>query len=124
MEKIKDSNPHVGIRFLKMDLGDLGDIRRAVGSLGDVPKIDHFTAVAGLMVPPYNKTVNGIESQFGVNYLANFLLVKLLLPKIQAAGPSSSIIIVASSSVRQGRVNFDDINFSVSFPSVSFPCSS
>lgn len=100
-----------------MDLGDLSDIRRAVRSLDDVPKIDHFAAVAGLMVPPYNKTADGVESQFGVNYLANFLLVKLLLPKIQAAGPFSSIIIVASSAVRQGTVNFDDINYSVRAPS-------
>jgi NAD(P)-dependent dehydrogenase (short-subunit alcohol dehydrogenase family) len=120
VEEIKTSKPNVGTRFLEMDLGDLSDIRRAIGSLDDVPKIDHFVAVAGLMAPPYNKTVNGVESQFGVNFLANFLLVKLLLPKILAAGPSSSIIIVASSAARQGVVNFDDINSSVSNHSAPF----
>jgi NAD(P)-dependent dehydrogenase (short-subunit alcohol dehydrogenase family) len=40
------------------------------------------------------------------------LLIKLLLPKVQAAGPSSSVIIVASSAVRGGKINLDDIGFS------------
>jgi NAD(P)-dependent dehydrogenase (short-subunit alcohol dehydrogenase family) len=96
-----------------MDLSDLSSIKQAVHNLDDIPKLDHLVCVAGIMVPPYGKTKDGFESQFGVNYLANFALVKFLLPKIQAAGASSSIIIVASSAVRRGKVNFDDINFSV-----------
>lgn len=95
-----------------MDLSDLSDIRRAAESLNETPKIDHLLAVAGIMVPPYGRTVDGVESQFGVNYLANFLLVKLLLPKIRAAGTSASIVIMASSAVTTGKVNFDDIGFS------------
>ncbi|KAL1967730.1 hypothetical protein VTN77DRAFT_2987 [Rasamsonia byssochlamydoides] len=110
--KIKATNPQVTVRFLKMDLSSLDDVRKAVASLDDVPKLDSFVACAGLMIPPFSLTGDGVESQFAVNYLANFLLVKLLLPKIEAAGPSSSIIIVASSAVRQGQVFFDDINFS------------
>jgi NAD(P)-dependent dehydrogenase (short-subunit alcohol dehydrogenase family) len=121
VEKIKATNPNVATRFLKMDLGDLEDIRRAVTSLHDIPKIDHIAAVAGIMMPPYKTTVDGVESQFGVNYLANFLLVKLLLPKVVAAGPSSSIIIVASSAVRSGVIDFDDIGYSVSSNLMYFP---
>ncbi|KAF7174340.1 hypothetical protein CNMCM5623_006941 [Aspergillus felis] len=64
-----------------MDLGDMGSIRKAVNTLHDIPKINHLTCVAGVMVPPYGTTKDGFETQFGVNYLANFLLVKLLLPK-------------------------------------------
>lgn len=114
VEKIQARNPNVATRFLKMDLGSLKDIHRAVNSLDDIAKIDHIAAVAGIMMPPYGTTVDGVESQFGVNYLANFLLVKLLLPKVQAAGPSSSIIVVASSAVRSGIINFGDIGYSVS----------
>lgn len=114
IETIKAKNPNVAIRFLKMDLSNLKDIRRAANSLDDIRKIDHIAAVAGIMMPPYGTTADGVESQFGVNYLANFLLIKLLLPKVEAAGPSSSIIIVASSAVRSGIINFDDIGYSVS----------
>jgi len=112
--KISASNPNVQTRFLNMDLSDLSAVRKAVEDLSDVPHIDHLVCVAGVMFPPYSKTKDGFESQFGVNYLANFVLVKLLLPKVRAAGPSSSIVIMASSMVRQGKVQFDDINFSVS----------
>ncbi|KKA18107.1 hypothetical protein T310_7943 [Rasamsonia emersonii CBS 393.64] len=112
IDKIKAANPQVAVRFLQMDLSSLADIRKAVATLDDVPKLDSFVACAGVMMPPYNVTADGVESQFAVNYLSNFLLVKLLLPKIEAAEPSSSILIVASSAVRQGQVFFDDINFS------------
>ncbi|UKZ77999.1 hypothetical protein TrVFT333_005733 [Trichoderma virens FT-333] len=97
VSKIKSKNPNVSVRFLKLDLSDLKDVRRAVSDLNDVPKIDHFVAVAGVM--------------FGVNYLANFLLVKELLPKVRAAGPKSSIVICSSSAVRGGQINFDDVNY-------------
>lgn len=112
--KIKESKPNVATRFLNMELGDMGAIRKAVeNDLADVPKINHVVCVAGVMACPYGKTKDGFESQLGVNYLANFLLVKLLLPKVQAAGPSASIIIVASSAARIGKLYFDDIGFSV-----------
>ncbi|KAJ5620479.1 Short-chain dehydrogenase/reductase SDR [Penicillium lagena] len=113
VEKIQKAKPNVETRFLKMDLGNLSAIRKAVDhDLQDVPQIDHLVCVAGVMACPYSKTVDGFETQFGVNYLANFLLVKLLLPKIKAAGPASSVIIVASSATRQGKIHFDDIGFS------------
>jgi NAD(P)-dependent dehydrogenase (short-subunit alcohol dehydrogenase family) len=110
INKIRATKPNVTTRFLNMDLGDLGSIKQAVYSLDDVPKLDHIVCVAGVMVPPYGKTRDGFESQFGVNYLANFALVRLLLPKVQVAG---AIIIVASSAVRGGKINFADIGFSV-----------
>lgn len=113
-EKIKSTKPNVGTRFLNLDLSDLSAVRSAVGDLKDVPHIDHLVCVAGVMFPPYSKTKDGFESQLGVNYLANFLLVKLLLPKIRAAGPDSSVIIMASAMVKQGKIHFDDVNFSVS----------
>ncbi|OQD74887.1 hypothetical protein PENDEC_c009G02810 [Penicillium decumbens] len=113
INKIKESKPNVATRFLNMELGDLHAIRNAVeNDLADLPKIDHVVCVAAVMACPYAKTKDGFESQLGVNYIANFLLVKLLLPKVQAAGPSSSIIIVASSAVHGGKLNFDDIGFS------------
>lgn len=115
IKKINETNPKVTTRFLHMELGDMGAIRRAVENhLTDVPQIDHLVCVAAVMACPYSKTADGVEMQFGVNYLANFLLVKLLLPKVKAAGPSSSVIIVSSSVARHGKVHFEDLGFSVS----------
>jgi NAD(P)-dependent dehydrogenase (short-subunit alcohol dehydrogenase family) len=103
-----------------MDLGDTGNIRNAVDTLHDIPKIDHLACVAGAMVPPYGTTKDGFEMQFGVNYLANFLLVKLLLPKVRAAGVGSSIVIVASSAARSGKVDFENVGFSVCVSALPF----
>lgn len=117
--KIKKTKPNVGTRFLNIELGDMSAIRNAVvNDLADIPKIDHVVCVAAVMACPYAKTKDGFESQFGVNYLANFLLIKLLLPKVQAAGPSSSVIIVASSAVRGGKINLDDLGFGVSIANI------
>lgn len=115
IKKIKESKPNVATRFLNLELGGLSNVRHAVEvDLADVPKIDHVVLVAGVMACPYAKTKDGFEMQFGVNYLSNFLLAKLLLPKVQAAGPGSSIIITSSAIMRQGTVHFDDLEFSVS----------
>ncbi|CAG8088290.1 unnamed protein product [Penicillium olsonii] len=111
-EKIKSKKPNVKTRFLHMDLSDLSAVREAVKEINDVPHIDHLVCVAGVMFPPHGKTKDGFESQLGVNYLANFVLVKLLLPKVRVAGPSSSIVIMASSMARQGKMHFDDVCFS------------
>lgn len=119
MEQIKATKPNVETRFVNLELGDLSSVRKvAEKDLADVPQLDHVVCVAGVMACPFGRTKDGFETQFGVNYLANFLLVKLLLPKVQAAGPSSSVIIVSSSVVKQGKVHFDDLDFSVS---VVFP---
>ncbi|KAJ6036396.1 hypothetical protein N7540_000675 [Penicillium herquei] len=111
--KIKEAKPDVAVRFLSLELSDLSSIRKAINTdLADITTIDHVVFTAGVMACPYSVTKDGFEMQFCVNYLANFLLTKLLLPKIQSAGPSSSIIVVASSSVRQGVINFEDIGYS------------
>lgn len=121
-EKIKSAAPDIKIRFLDMDLGDMSSIRQAVDTLRDVPKIDHLVCVAGVMVPPYGTTKDGFETQFGVNYLANFLLIKLLLPKVRLAGVKSSVVIVASSAVRSGKVEFGDVGFSVRLSALLLVC--
>lgn len=61
-----------------MDLGNLSAIRRAVDhNLQGVAQIDHLVCAAGVMASQYSKTLDGFETQLGVNYIANFLLVKL-----------------------------------------------
>ncbi len=65
---------------------------------------------AGIMACPYSKTIDGFESQFGVNHLAHFLLVTSLLPELKAGKPSR-VIVVSSVANKLGGINFDDINW-------------
>jgi NAD(P)-dependent dehydrogenase (short-subunit alcohol dehydrogenase family) len=61
------------------------------------------------MACSYSKTVDGFESQFGVNHLGQFLLTTLLLPELKAGKPTR-VIVVSSVGHKSGGINFDDIN--------------
>ena len=65
---------------------------------------------AGIMACPYEKTVDGFESQFGVNHLAHFLLVTSLLPELKAGKPSR-VVVVSSVANKRSGINWDDINW-------------
>lgn len=74
------------------------------------------------MAVPYKTTVDGHESQFGVNHLAHFLFTALIFPRLVAGsmapnphtGTTSPSRVVSVSSVghMMGDVQFDDVTFS------------
>jgi NAD(P)-dependent dehydrogenase (short-subunit alcohol dehydrogenase family) len=65
---------------------------------------------AGIMACPYEKTVDGFESQFGVNHLAHFLLTTSLVPELKAGKPSR-VVMVSSLANKRAGINWDDINW-------------
>ena len=72
-------------------------MREAAAKINEiVDKLDILINNAGIMACPFAKTVDGIESQFGTNYIGHFLLTNLIMPKILAAGPGSRIVNVSS----------------------------
>src|SRR5260370_22376178 len=62
---------------------------------------------AGVMMPPYGRTADGFETQFGINHLGHFALTGLLLDRL--GGPGSRVVTVSSNNHRTGRINFDDL---------------
>jgi len=62
------------------------------------------------MATPYGKTVDGFETQFGVNHLAHFLLATSLVPELKAGKPSR-LVVLSSIANRRGGINWDDINW-------------
>ncbi|GAB3657499.1 hypothetical protein GCM10028833_34120 [Glycomyces tarimensis] len=61
---------------------------------------------AGVMIPPFSRTADGFELQFGTNHLGHFALTNLLLPRI-----TGRVVTVASSGHRIGSIDFDDLNW-------------
>lgn len=106
---IKAVYPEAELRFVPLDLGDLGSVRAAAKLVAAEPRLDVLLNNAGIMMPPREETADGFESQFGVNHLGTFALTGLLLEKL-AHGRDPRVVITASMAHRSGRIDFDDIN--------------
>ncbi len=68
--------------------------------------IDILINNAGLFTWRRKESVDGIEIQFAVNYLAAFLLTGLLLPHL---APGARVITVSSDSHAFGRIHWRDV---------------
>ncbi|SNY61748.1 short-chain dehydrogenase [Paractinoplanes atraurantiacus] len=88
-----------------VDLGDLASVRAFAAGI-DHP-IDLLVNNAGLMIPPYGKTVDGREQQFGVNHLGHFALTGLLIDRLAGC----RVVTVASNAHRGGTIDFDDLDW-------------
>ncbi|MFG1924717.1 oxidoreductase [Cryptosporangium sp. NPDC048952] len=88
----------------ELDLGDLVSIRAFADAI-DEP-VDYLINNAGLMHPPFGRTTDGFELQFGINHLGHFALTNLLLPRV-----TTRVVTVSSLSHRQGTIDFDDLNW-------------
>jgi NAD(P)-dependent dehydrogenase (short-subunit alcohol dehydrogenase family) len=94
-------------RFYAADLSSLAEVRtlaRAVN--GDYDRIDVLVNNAGVWLRDRQVSKDGHEMHLAVNYLAGFLLTRMLLPKIAASAPSR---IVNVSSLAAAPINFDDV---------------
>lgn len=110
MEEIKRAGG-VGPAFYPADLSSLAETRRlAEAVLADHRRLDVFISNAGIGSqnegPARQTSKDGHELRFAVNYLAGFLLARLLLPLLKASAPSR---IVNVASLGQHPIDFDDV---------------
>jgi NAD(P)-dependent dehydrogenase (short-subunit alcohol dehydrogenase family) len=88
----------------QLDLASLASVRAFAEAWdGD---IDLLVNNAGIMVPPYSKTADGFEMQFGTNHLGHFALTNLLLEHV-----TGRVVTVSSTGHRMGAIDFDDLNW-------------
>ncbi|MBG1232548.1 SDR family NAD(P)-dependent oxidoreductase [Aestuariivirga litoralis] len=98
-----------GIELIQLDLASLKSARAAADKLvKDGKTFDVVIANAGVMVPPFGKTVDGFETQIGTNYLGHFVFVNRIAKLIADGGRFVSL---ASSGHRFSDVSLDDPNF-------------
>lgn len=88
-------NPHVSA--VSCDLASFADIRAAAFAIGrqvdagQIPPLRGYVGNAGLMSSA--RTPDGFDTTFAVNVLANYLLLRLLLPRFE---PPARLIVVGS----------------------------
>ncbi len=101
------------ISFILMDLAVLNSVQEAAAQIETtVSRIDALICNAAIaQVAKRELTVDGFESQLGVNHYGHFLLCGLLFEKIDAA--KGRIVVVASEGYKLGMkaINFSDINW-------------
>jgi NAD(P)-dependent dehydrogenase (short-subunit alcohol dehydrogenase family) len=114
------------LRWYRADLAHLDQVRDLAAAVAaDTARLDALVSNAGIgtTIPPGGRreSANGIELRFAVNYLAGFLLTRLLLPTLCASAPAR---IVQVSSAGQAAINFDDVMLIRSYGGVQAYCQS
>jgi NAD(P)-dependent dehydrogenase (short-subunit alcohol dehydrogenase family) len=112
-ERLIDEIQHAGGRatFYPADLSTLASVRSlAAGVTHAHQRLDILVNNAGVGVGQRGSgrqtTPDGYEWRFAVNYLAGFLLTRMLLPILCAGSPSR---IVNVASIGQHPIDFDDV---------------
>jgi len=98
-----------------LDLSRLSSVRAfAEKTLAEQDRIDLLINNAGIMIPPFHLTEDGIESQFATNHVGHFALTGLLLPRLLSQS-GSRVITVSSNAHRFGKMRFSDLNRAQSY---------
>jgi len=108
---IRRTAPAAKISLRALDLSSLESVAALADTLrGEGDPIHLLINNAGVMTPPTRQTtVDGFESQFGVNHLGHFALVAGLLPLLRAG--SARVTSQVSVAANQGAINWDDLNW-------------
>ncbi len=97
------------LQLIQLDLADLASVRAAADSLvADGKTFDLVIANAGVMAPPFGKTADGFETQFGTNHLGHFVFINRIASLLKAG---SRVVSLASSGHRFADVNLEDPTF-------------
>ena len=114
--EVDDAN----LMFIPLDLSDLASVRAFAEAFRDAhDSLDILVLNAGIMTPPYSKTVDGFESQMGANYFGHFLLTSLLID-LMPDSTSSRVVALSSNAHRMGqkRIVFEDLNWEKKYSAI------
>ncbi|WP_329249360.1 oxidoreductase [Streptomyces sp. NBC_01478] len=107
-DRIVAEVPGAEAQFRRLDLGDLSSVREFAANF-PYERLDLLVNNAGVMAMPYGTTVDGFETQFGVNHLGHFALTGLLLPALLDA-PDARIVTLSSFMHTLANIDIDDLN--------------
>jgi NAD(P)-dependent dehydrogenase (short-subunit alcohol dehydrogenase family) len=96
------------IELARLDLGDLSSVREFADTFAH-DRLDLLVNNAGVMALPHRTTVDGFETQFGVNHLGHFALTGLLLPVVLQT-PGARIVTVSSFMHALANIDINDLN--------------
>jgi NAD(P)-dependent dehydrogenase (short-subunit alcohol dehydrogenase family) len=109
--KIRAQNPRADVKVMELDLADLSSVKTFAEIFhAAYSRLDLLINNAGVMMPPYSKTVDGFELQFGTNHLGHFALTARLLGLLLATH-GARIVNVSSGAHKSGQIDFNDLTW-------------
>lgn len=127
LEELRRADSNVVARSYRADFASLDGVRSLARDVNEKePRLDVLVNNAGIgtTVPggsARQESRDGFELRFAVNYLAPFLLTRLLLPLLERSGPSR---VVNVSSLGQQAIDFDDVMLTRGYSGVRAYCQS
>lgn len=110
-DNIKAAHIEADIHVKELDLANLASVRSFAETFKrQFNRLDLLINNAGVMMPPYSKTADGSELQFGTNHLGHFALTAHLVDLIIKT-ENSRIVNVSSGAHNYGKLDFDDLNW-------------
>lgn len=111
LARIKSTTQDVDVSVMELDLADLHSVTRfAAAFKRDHDRLDLLINNAGVMVPPYSRTNDGFELQFGTNHLGHFALTGALF-ELLVRTPGSRVVNVSSLAHSFGDINLTDLSW-------------
>lgn len=106
VDKILQLHAKSQAEYLSLDLSSVDSIIAFTTQL-KADKIDTLVCNAGLFMPTYETTAQGIEKTVGVCHHGHFLLTRLLMPRLLKAA-SPRVVMVSSEAHRSPKtLNFE-----------------
>lgn len=108
ISEVKEASSNVNIDGFVADFSDLNAVQSMAEDIKSKrSKIDVLINNAGIFKSPIDKTKDGLDIRFAVNYFAPYILTNALLPLLKAGNESRIINLssAAQSTVRIGALN-------------------
>ena len=127
IQEIRRRTGNEKLRWLRADFSSLAEVRAlAEQVLRDRDRLDALVNNAGIGTtsngdPRRQTSRDGYELRFAVNYLAGYLLTRLLLPMLERSAPAR---IVNVASAGQAAIDFDDVMLERHYDGVQAYCQS
>ncbi|RFU60889.1 oxidoreductase [Peribacillus glennii] len=120
VESIHKEVEEASLTLMKLDLADLQSVRDfAETYTSRYESLDILINNAGVMIPPYEKTKDGFELQFGSNHLGHFALTGLLLPLLKKT-QNSRVVTLSSIAHRGASIDFYNLDGSNGYKAMKF----
>lgn len=111
MKRIKEETNNDDVVAMSLNLGSLKAIEEFVETFkASYNRLDVLINNSGVMYKPYEKTVDGFESQMGINHLGHMYLTYLLMPNLKAS-KEGRIVNIASIAHKFANPSTNDFFF-------------